>query len=91
MNKPKPILEYILTEHARFELDRRDISITLLDQVLANPEQRQTARPGRDIFQLIIEENGKKYLIRIFVDIDRRPAEVVTGYKTSKLDKYWKE
>ncbi|GAG48402.1 unnamed protein product, partial [marine sediment metagenome] len=29
------------------------------------------------------------YLIRVFVDGDRKPAEVVTAYRTSKIDKYW--
>jgi hypothetical protein len=36
------------------------------------------------------EEPGKIYLLRVFVDTDRRPAEVVTAYRTSKLEKYWK-
>jgi hypothetical protein len=26
-----------------------------------------------------------------FVDIDRQPAEVVTAYLTSRIDKYWRE
>jgi hypothetical protein len=25
----------------------------------------------------------------VFVDIDRQPAQVVTAYRTSKIDKYW--
>jgi len=24
------------------------------------------------------------------VDVDRSPAEVVTAYRTSKIDKYWR-
>jgi hypothetical protein len=36
------------------------------------------------------EEPGKIYLLRVFVDFDRRPAEVVTAYRTSKVEKYWK-
>ena len=36
------------------------------------------------------EEPGKTYLLRVFVDIDRQPAEVVTAYRTSKVEKYWK-
>ena len=34
-------------------------------------------------------EPEKEYLVRVFVDIDRDPAEVVTVYRTSKIDKYW--
>jgi len=29
--------------------------------------------------------------VRVFVDVDRRPAEVVTAYRTSKIGKYWRE
>jgi hypothetical protein len=28
------------------------------------------------------------YLMRVFVDVDRKPAEVVTAYRTSKIEKY---
>jgi hypothetical protein len=36
------------------------------------------------------EEPVKIHLLRVFVDIDRQPAEVVTAYRTSKVEKYWK-
>ena len=36
-------------------------------------------------------EEEKTFLVRIFVDVDRDPAEVVTAYRTSKISKYWKE
>jgi len=35
-------------------------------------------------------EPGRTYLLRVFVDIDRTPATVVTAYRTSKIDKYCK-
>jgi hypothetical protein len=34
--------------------------------------------------------SGKTYLVRVFVDIDRSPAEVVTVYRTTRIAKYWK-
>jgi len=30
------------------------------------------------------------YLVRVFVDMDRHPAEIVTVYRTSKVSKYWR-
>jgi len=33
----------------------------------------------------------KTYLVRVFVDVDRDPAEVVTAYRTSNIAKYRKE
>lgn len=36
-------------------------------------------------------EGARMYLVRVVVDIDREPAEVVTAYRTSKISKYWRE
>ncbi len=36
------------------------------------------------------EEPGKIYLLRVFVDTGRLPAEVVTAYRTSKVEKHWR-
>jgi hypothetical protein len=33
--------------------------------------------------------DGKTYIVRVFVDIDRSPPEIVTVYRTSKVGKYW--
>jgi hypothetical protein len=84
--------EYRLTDHARFEMERRGISEADVVQVLSAPEQSDLVRPGRIVYQSRIEpeEPGKIYLLRVFVDVDRRPAEVVTAYRTSKVEKYWK-
>jgi hypothetical protein len=37
-----------------------------------------------------IEESGsgRQYVVRVFVDVDRTPPEVVTVYRSSKIDKY---
>ena len=37
-----------------------------------------------------VSDEGREYLVRVFVDVDRSPAEVVTAYKTSKILKYWR-
>ena len=87
---PEPIIGFILTPHAVFELQRRGLDEAIVRQVLAAPEQRDTVRLGRDVLQSRLEIEGKRYLVRVFVDIDRRPAEVVTVYRTSNVDKYWR-
>jgi hypothetical protein len=62
----------------------------VIREILAQPEQRLPVRPGRDVLQSRREMEGRTYLIRVFVDVDRSPAEVVTAYRTSKIDKYWR-
>jgi hypothetical protein len=33
---------------------------------------------------------GGVYLVRVFVDVERDPPEVVTVYRTSNIAKYWR-
>ena len=84
------IENYRLTAHAIFEMERRGLSKSDVGRVLAAPEQRFAVRPGRDVLQSRLRFGGKVYLLRVFVDIDRSPAEVVTAYRTSAIAKYWK-
>lgn len=85
------IKNYIVTPHAVFEMQRRGIDHEILRQVLISPELREAVREGRDILQSRISFQGGIYLVRVFVDVDREPAEVVTVYRTSKMNKYWKD
>ena len=47
-------------------------------------------RPGRIVVQGMISvgERPLDYLLRVFLDVDRSPPEVVTAYRTSKIEKY---
>jgi hypothetical protein len=72
-------------------MERRKVSERMVRDVLAAPEQRHPVRQGRDVLQSRIAIVGKTYLIRVFVDVDRSPAEVVTTYRTSQVAKYWRE
>jgi hypothetical protein len=87
------IAEYRLTDHASLEMKRRNITETEIAQVLSTPEQIETIRLGRAVYQMRFElgQPPKTYLLRVFVDIDRQPPEVVTAYRTSKIDKYWRD
>ncbi|MDW8319692.1 MAG: DUF4258 domain-containing protein [Anaerolineae bacterium] len=92
MLEPVPITNYRITDHARDEMARRQITEEEVAQVLAAPEQSETVREGRKVYQARKElgEPPKTYLLRVFVDIDRLPPEVVTVYRTSKVTKYWR-
>lgn len=92
MSKLEPITNYCLTEHAREEMSRRQISPDDVANVLTAPEQIGFVREGRNVYQSRIEvgKPNRKYLLRVFVDVDREPPEVVTVYRTSKIAKYWR-
>ena len=85
-----PIENYVITSHATMEMTRRNIGSEIVEKVLAAPNQRESVRAGRDVLQSKIEIGEKNYLVRVFVDVDRTPAEVVTVYRTSKIEKHWR-
>jgi hypothetical protein len=91
--KAEPIREYAITPHGAFEMARRGLPEDLLRWVLEHPEQRYLGRPGREVVQarVTMGASPKLYLVRVFLDVDRSPPEVVTAYRTSKIEKYWRE
>ncbi len=71
-------------------MQRRGIGKEVVQQVLSVPEQMIDVRTGRVVLQSRATQEGRVYLVRVFVDVDRRPAEVITVYRTSKVSKYWR-
>lgn len=86
-----PIRDYVLTSHLCEKAVLRGIPLDLVRDVLAEPEQVIVVRLGRIVLQSRCEvyEPKKLYLLRVVVDVDRKPAEVVTAYLTSRIAKYW--
>lgn len=78
--------------HALFEMKRRQIEEPTVADVLRSPGQTETVRPGRAVYQSKVElgDPRKTYVLRVFVDTDPEPADVVTVYRTSKVQKYWR-
>jgi hypothetical protein len=86
------VTNYVITEHALFEMKRRLLGEDVVRAILRSPQQTIDVRSGRIVLQSIVLMGaaGQEYLVRVFVDIDRDPAEVVTVYRTSKIGKYWR-
>jgi hypothetical protein len=78
------IAQAVLTKHAVLRLAKRQLTESDVRQVLATPEQIEEVRPGRVVAQGLVSG----YLLRVFVDVDRFPAEIVTACRTSKIEKY---
>lgn len=83
---------YVVTSHAERQMVRRNLDIDLVYGILAAPEQWFEVGPGRVVLQsrVFMGTPEKMYLVRVFVDIERRPPEVITVYRSSKIWKYWK-
>lgn len=84
-------MDYVFSEYAMSKLRRRGIEEQMARRIIDAPQQRFEVKPGRELFQSVISESGKNYLVRIFVDVNRVSARVVTGYRTSKIEKYWRK
>jgi hypothetical protein len=88
----EPLRDYVFTPHARFEIERRGLGEELVRGVLEAPGQRWELQPGRHVLQSKISmgEPPRVYVLRVIVDVDKQPNEVVTAYRSSKIDKYWR-
>ena len=51
MSKALPIVEYRLTDHARFEMARRQIPEVEIARALSSPDQIEIVLPGRAVYQ----------------------------------------
>lgn len=79
-----------ISNHARGQMKERGISEKMVLSIISSPEQ--TIRQGQEkmIYQSIkyFEKEKKNFLVRVFVNIIKRPNLVITVYRTSKIDKY---
>jgi hypothetical protein len=84
--------QFKLSAHAQEEVERRRIPMQLVESVLNNPQQVVPAFRGKTAYQSELDfGSGKKYLLRAIVDDSVYPAAVITVYRTSKINKYWRK
>lgn len=83
--------EFRISKHAKEQMDERGISEQMVFDIIQNPAQTV---PEDDtlIYQSIrfFVEEGRDYLGRVFVNIVKEPHLVITVYRTSRIEKYWK-
>jgi len=81
----------IISDHARFEMERRQISEGMLRQVAIQPDQMVSSAKGRMTYQSRIADSvsGREMLLRVVVEERPDAVFIVTAYKTSKVEKYW--
>jgi len=84
-------MRFLISRHAEDEMVRRQIPREWLDSVLESPEQRVPQPGGKEILQSrFTSGDGKMYLLRTVVATEKEPPVVVTVYRTSKIEKYWR-
>ncbi len=78
---------YQFSLHSLEQLAKRSITKEMALWVIENATEK-TIQEGVTVYQNLILENNKNYLIRVFVNEDNTPPLIITAYKTSKTQKY---
>jgi hypothetical protein len=83
-------MKYELSSHVQKEMSRRGIPLAVVESVLAGPAQKVPEHGDVICYQSQVDINQKPYLVRVMVNEKAVPPKVVTVYRTSKINKYWK-
>ena len=84
--------KFILSKHAKEQLEVRRIDEKLVWQTIEKPQQEIEEGLEKKVYQLMIaNKEGESYLIRVFVNVAKNPKLIMTVYRTSKIQKYWKD
>ena len=84
--------EVIISDHARFEMERRQIEASMAQEVALEPQQVIEVGKGRRVHQSRYHDpvEAKEMLLRLVIEPGEKGLRVVTAYKTSRIDKYWR-
>jgi hypothetical protein len=76
----------VLTDHFRLHDDATVLAVAQA------PEQVLPIRPGREVRQarVSLPPTGGVHLVRVVVDMGPQADMIVTVYRTSKIDTYWR-
>jgi hypothetical protein len=83
-------VKYRLSTHAQEEIEHRKIPQGLVESVIEKPDQIVLERGSLKAYQSKRDIGGKMFPVRVIIDDGVDPAVVVTSYKTTKIEKYWK-
>jgi hypothetical protein len=81
----QPLAMHIITAAVRQKIEDHGLSIEEIETVLGVPEQKVPGHSGR----LVYQSRVGRFLIRVVVEPDTDPLEVVTAYRTRNVAKYW--
>ncbi len=84
-------MNVVFSEHAIFEMQRRQIDKQSVANMVKNPQQKILSKKERVIVQekYVDYDENKEMLLRIIGKEKEGVFYVITVYKTSKIEKYW--
>ena len=75
----------VIKPAVRQKIEDHGLTVAEVEAVLDTPEQQVPGHGGR----LVYQSRVGRFLVRVIVEQDRDPHEVVTAYRTSNVSKYW--
>ena len=82
------IERFTFSKHAKERMKNRGISDSMIGNAINHPDRIIEETECKRIYHKFLVENQTKILLRVFVNACKKPALVITAYKTSKIDKY---
>lgn len=84
-------MEIKFTKHAEKQLIERNISKEAVHDTILRPGQLTSQQDGILLFQSVYYEGDNKYLLRVAVKPQAGAWLILTAYRTSKVQKYWRD
>ena len=86
-------MDIVISDHARFQIVRRQLSEEVVTSVAQNPQQVVKLKKERKVCQNKYYDSaeGREMLLRVICEERHDLLFVVTAYRTSRIDKYWKK
>jgi hypothetical protein len=83
-------MNFNLSDHAKEQIEDRDIPTEMVLEVAKNPEQKYNNEIDETVCQSKVIFGEKSYLLRVFVNFTKNPPIITSVYRTSKIKKYWR-
>ena len=81
-------MEIKFSKHALEQMSRRCISEELVRSIISQPDSIDNQNETTSVYSRLVIEKSKAYIYRVSLNRLKKPAWIITGYKTSKIGKY---
>lgn len=79
------------SEHARERIRSRNLTTDQIKEGIKNPDEKFQIEIGNVVHKVLKDdESREEYLLRIFYKEEEGRILIISAYKTSKIEKYWK-
>ncbi len=79
------------SEHALERMRSRSLTTDQIKEAIKNPDEQFHNQIGKIVHKILNDdESQEKSLLRIFYKEEEDRILIISAYKTSKIEKYWK-